>query len=198
MPQKKQANKISIPSWSCSSTCHLSMFYPPSSSLFYSAISLSGPILMLNRTWQFSNFKFYCHVHKYTMKCLSCKRFLNNAVINISSSIKESKVEQKDMRVSSRGSANTILTMCRDTGEVGVDGPNPYILFITPLGPSFLPSRNSIPGGVRGRPYKWSDSSHPGHRLFSLLPHGKRYRSAKSRSKRLLNSFPQAIRLLNI
>jgi hypothetical protein len=42
------------------------------------------------------------------------------------------------------------------------------------------------------------DSSHPSHRLFSLLPHGKRYRSAKSRSKRLLNSFyPQAIRLLN-
>ena len=35
-------------------------------------------------------------------------------------------------------------------------------------------------------------------RLFSLLPHGKRYRSAKSRTKRLLNSFyPQAIRLLN-
>ncbi|KAK6295405.1 hypothetical protein J4Q44_G00346310 [Coregonus suidteri] len=25
------------------------------------------------------------------------------------------------------------------------------------------------------------DSSHPSHRLFSLLPHGKRYRSAKSR-----------------
>ncbi|KAM9404490.1 uncharacterized protein ACWYII_028318 [Salvelinus alpinus] len=43
------------------------------------------------------------------------------------------------------------------------------------------------------------DSSHPSHRLFSLLPHGKRYRSAKSRSKRILNSFyPQAIRLLNI
>ena len=42
-------------------------------------------------------------------------------------------------------------------------------------------------------------SSHPSHRLFSLLPHGKQYRSAKSRSKRLLNSFyPQAIRLLNI
>uniref|UniRef100_A0AAZ3P3X5 Alkylated DNA repair protein AlkB homologue 8 N-terminal domain-containing protein n=1 Tax=Oncorhynchus tshawytscha TaxID=74940 RepID=A0AAZ3P3X5_ONCTS len=42
------------------------------------------------------------------------------------------------------------------------------------------------------------DFSHPSHRLFSLLPHGKRYRSAKSRSKRLLNSFyPQAIRLLN-
>jgi hypothetical protein len=43
------------------------------------------------------------------------------------------------------------------------------------------------------------DSSHYSHRLFSLLPHGKWYWSAKSRSKRLLNSFyPQAIRLLNI
>ena len=49
------------------------------------------------------------------------------------------------------------------------------------------------------------DSSHPSHRLFSLLPHGQQYRSAKSRSrsksrsKRLLNSFySQAIRLLNI
>ena len=42
------------------------------------------------------------------------------------------------------------------------------------------------------------DSSHPSHRLFSLLPHGKRYRCAKSRTKRLLNScYPQAIRLLN-
>ena len=52
---------------------------------------------------------------------------------------------------------------------------------------------------VRGRPLKIiKDSSHPSHRLFSLLPHGKQYRSAKSGSKRLLNSFyPQAIRLLN-
>ena len=33
------------------------------------------------------------------------------------------------------------------------------------------------------------DSSHPSHRLFSLLPHGKRYWSAKSRSKRLLKRF---------
>jgi hypothetical protein len=42
------------------------------------------------------------------------------------------------------------------------------------------------------------DSSHPSNRLFSLLPHGKRYRSAKSRTKRLLNIFyPQAIRMLN-
>ena len=42
------------------------------------------------------------------------------------------------------------------------------------------------------------DSSPPSHRLFSLLPHRKRYWSAKSRTKRLLNRFyPQAIRLLN-
>ena len=42
------------------------------------------------------------------------------------------------------------------------------------------------------------DPSHPSHRLFSLLLHGKWYRSAKSRAKRLLNSFyPQAIKLLN-
>ena len=42
------------------------------------------------------------------------------------------------------------------------------------------------------------DSSHTSHRLFSLLLHGKRVRSAKSRSERLVNSFyPQTIRLLN-
>jgi hypothetical protein len=42
------------------------------------------------------------------------------------------------------------------------------------------------------------DSSHPSHRLFSLLPHVKQYQSTKSRTKRLLNSFdPQVIRLLN-
>ena len=34
-----------------------------------------------------------------------------------------------------------------------------------------------------------NDSSHPSHSLFSLLPHGKRYRITKYRSKRLLNSF---------
>ena len=42
------------------------------------------------------------------------------------------------------------------------------------------------------------DPSQPSHRLFSLLPHGKRCQRAKSRTKMLLNSFyPQAIRLLN-
>ena len=42
------------------------------------------------------------------------------------------------------------------------------------------------------------DSSLPSHSLFSLLSHGKRYQSAKSRTKRLLNSFyHQAMRLLN-
>jgi hypothetical protein len=41
------------------------------------------------------------------------------------------------------------------------------------------------------------DSSHPSHRLFSLLPRGQWYQSTKS-SKRFQNSFyPQAIRLLN-
>jgi hypothetical protein len=43
------------------------------------------------------------------------------------------------------------------------------------------------------------DSSHTSHRLISLLPYSKQYQSAKSRSKRLLNSFyPQTIRLLNV
>jgi hypothetical protein len=43
------------------------------------------------------------------------------------------------------------------------------------------------------------DSSQPSQRPFSLLQHCKRYRSTKSMSKSLLNSFyPQAIRLLNI
>ena len=42
------------------------------------------------------------------------------------------------------------------------------------------------------------DTSHPSHRLFSLLPHGKWYRSVKSRTKTLLNSFyTKAIRLPN-
>ena len=40
------------------------------------------------------------------------------------------------------------------------------------------------------------DLSHPSHRMFSLLPHGKRYRSAKFRTDRLLSS-SQALRLLN-
>jgi hypothetical protein len=44
-----------------------------------------------------------------------------------------------------------------------------------------------------------NDSRHRSHRLLSLVPYGKRYRSTKSRSKKLLNSFyPQVIRHLNI
>ena len=51
---------------------------------------------------------------------------------------------------------------------------------------------------LRKAPKIFKDPSHPSHRLFSLLPYGKRYRSAKSRTKRLLNSFyPQAKRVLN-
>ncbi len=42
------------------------------------------------------------------------------------------------------------------------------------------------------------DSSHPSHRLLSLLPTGRRFRSIRSRTSRLRDSFfPQAIRLMN-
>ncbi|XDV45658.1 hypothetical protein PO909_013718 [Leuciscus waleckii] len=42
------------------------------------------------------------------------------------------------------------------------------------------------------------DSSHPSHGLFSLLPSGRRYRSIRTRTSRLHDSFfPQAIRFLN-
>ena len=42
------------------------------------------------------------------------------------------------------------------------------------------------------------DPTHPTHRLFTLLQSGKRYRSVRSRTTRLGNSFfPQAVRLLN-
>ncbi|KAM9771026.1 uncharacterized protein ACBT44_011437 [Syngnathus typhle] len=43
-----------------------------------------------------------------------------------------------------------------------------------------------------------SDVSHPAHCLFELLPSGKRYRSLRSRTTRLSNSFIlQAVRILN-
>uniref|UniRef100_A0A669CU71 Reverse transcriptase domain-containing protein n=1 Tax=Oreochromis niloticus TaxID=8128 RepID=A0A669CU71_ORENI len=43
-----------------------------------------------------------------------------------------------------------------------------------------------------------NDATHPAHCLFSLLPSGKRYRSLRSRTTRLTNSFiHQAVRLLN-
>ncbi len=43
-----------------------------------------------------------------------------------------------------------------------------------------------------------NDSSHPSHRLFSLLPSGRRLCSIRSRTSRLRDSFfPQAIRLMN-
>ncbi len=42
------------------------------------------------------------------------------------------------------------------------------------------------------------DPTHPSHSLFQLLPSGRRYRSIRARSARLLNSFfPQAVRALN-
>ncbi len=43
-----------------------------------------------------------------------------------------------------------------------------------------------------------NDSSHPSHRLFSLLPSGRRLRSIRSCTSQLRDSFfPQAIRLMN-
>ncbi len=43
-----------------------------------------------------------------------------------------------------------------------------------------------------------NESSHPSHRLFSLLPSGRRLRSIRSCTSRLRDSFfPQAIRLMN-
>ena len=42
------------------------------------------------------------------------------------------------------------------------------------------------------------DSSHPGHSLFELLPSGRRYRTLKTRTNRLKNSFyAKAITTLN-
>ncbi len=42
------------------------------------------------------------------------------------------------------------------------------------------------------------DSSHPSHSLLSLLPSGRRFRSIRSHTSRLRDSFfPQAIRLMN-
>ena len=42
------------------------------------------------------------------------------------------------------------------------------------------------------------DPTHPGHSLFHLLPSGKRYKSLRSRTNQLKNSFsPAAVRLLN-
>ena len=42
------------------------------------------------------------------------------------------------------------------------------------------------------------DSSHPSHRLFALLPSGRRYRVLRSRTSRFRNSFiPAAVTLLN-
>ena len=42
------------------------------------------------------------------------------------------------------------------------------------------------------------DTSHPAHSLFTLMPSGRRYRSLRARSTRLINSFiHQAIRKLN-
>jgi hypothetical protein len=64
----------------------------------------------------------------------------------------------------------------------------------TSLGLRCLATRTSYTKRYQRKALKIvKDFSHPSHTLFSLLPHGKRYRSAKSRTKTLHNSFyPQA------
>lgn len=47
-------------------------------------------------------------------------------------------------------------------------------------------------------PEKSHQHHHPGHHLFALLPSGRRYRTVKTHTTRLLNSFyPRAITVLN-
>ena len=42
------------------------------------------------------------------------------------------------------------------------------------------------------------DHHHPAHHLFQLLPHGRRFRAIRGRTRRLTRSlYPQAVRLLN-
>jgi hypothetical protein len=52
----------------------------------------------------------------------------------------------------------------------------------TSLEPSFLQSRTYIIVGRRKAHHLVRGSSHPSNRVFSLLPHGKKYRNAKSRT----------------
>lgn len=66
--------------------------------------------------------------------------------------------------------------------------------------PSSLPSLENISISCCLRRTKaiTSDPSHPAYPMFDLLPSGRRYRSIKSRTSRLMNSFfPWAIRTVN-
>ncbi len=63
---------------------------------------------------------------------------------------------------------------------------------------SLLPSLQDTRRCIRKARSIIKDSSHPSHRLLSLLPSGRRLRSIRSRTSQLRDSFfPQAIRLMN-
>ncbi len=63
---------------------------------------------------------------------------------------------------------------------------------------SFPPSRISTPGGVQGKPRGLSKTPATRPTDCSLLTSGRRFRSIRSRTSRLRDSFfPQAIRLMN-
>ena len=90
----------------------------------------------------------------------------------------------------------SILTGCLTIWYGNCKAPQRKALqrVLTSLGPSSLPSRTFIPGGVRGRHKKMvKDSSQPSHRLFLMLPHSKQYQCTDFGSNMTLNSIiPQS------
>lgn len=64
--------------------------------------------------------------------------------------------------------------------------------------PHYPPSATPKRGLVESPPHIVKDSTHACHRLFTLLPSGRRYRSLCCRTTRLWDSIsPQAVRLVN-
>src|SRR4029434_530516 len=83
----------------------------------------------------------------------------------------------------------------------------PYRTSVTQLVRSLVPHSHSLPCKTYTPPASpgklpllrfASDTSHPAHSLFSLLPSGRRYWSLRCRTTRLRNGFiHQAVRKLN-
>ncbi len=72
--------------------------------------------------------------------------------------------------------------------ENGVEAPR-WIITLPSILDIFLARCSSKTNSIM------KDPTHPSHSLFQLLPSGRRYRSIRARSARLLNSFfPQAVR----
>lgn len=119
--------------------------------------------------------------------------------------LKQASLPTKILRTFYRGVVESVLTYCGSTwysscsvsdkkalqrivrgaeGVIGVSLPSVQELFQSRCRSRAL----NIVG----------DPPHPLHKYFELLPSGKRYRSLKSRTTRMINSFlPQAVRLLN-